>query len=101
MLQYFRLASFLEGLSFLLILSVTLGVISRDYVYFLGMGHGVLFLAYLVFSLIAAHKQSWSLIAWLLVFLASVTPFGFIGVDLFLKREIARGAAAEPAAESA
>ena len=97
MLQSFRVASFLEGISFLLILSVTLGVISRDYVFFLGMGHGVLFLLYLIFSLVAAHKQSWSLIVWLLVFLASVTPFGFIGVDLFLKREMAKAAAAPDA----
>ncbi len=83
----FRLTSFLEGLSYLLILSVTLGFISRDYVFPLGMGHGVLFVLYLILSFYAAHKKSWSLLIWLGVFLASVIPFGFIAVEWFLRKE--------------
>jgi integral membrane protein len=88
MLNYFRLASLLEGISFLLILSVTIGFISREWVFMLGMLHGVLFLAYIVLSLIASHKQSWSLIIWLLIFLASVTPLGFIAVEFFIKKQL-------------
>jgi len=88
MLKIFRISSLCEGLSFLLILSVTFGIIPRDFVYFLGMGHGVLFVIYLVLSSIVSHKQSWSIIVWLLVFLASIIPFAFIAVEIFIKKEI-------------
>ncbi|GGY56467.1 hypothetical protein GCM10011297_31590 [Bacterioplanes sanyensis] len=84
----FRLASLLEGLSYLVILCVTLGLISRDFVYVLGMGHGVLFMVYVALSFYAAHKMRWSLITWLLIFLAALVPFAFIGVELFLRRQV-------------
>lgn len=86
MLNVFRAISLLEGLSYLLILSVTLGVISRDFVFFLGMGHGVLFTLYLLFSLIVSGKKEWSVGVWLLLFLASLVPFAFIPVEMFLKK---------------
>lgn len=97
-LKLFRTISFLEGLSYLLILSVTLGVISREYVFPLGMGHGFLFTVYLVFSLIASHKQRWNVLVWLAVFFAALVPFAFIAVDLFLRKELAKTASAEPSA---
>jgi integral membrane protein len=89
-MKAFRLASLLEGISYLLILSVTLGIISRDYVFPLGAIHGALFFAYLILSLYASHKRSWSVIVWLLVFLASIVPFAFITVELFLRKELSK-----------
>lgn len=86
-MKIFRYASLLEGASYLLILSVTLGFISRDYVFPLGITHGVLFVAYLVLSLHASHQRNWSVVVWLLVFLASIVPFAFIPVELFLQKE--------------
>ena len=86
MLNFFRTVSVLEGLSYLAILSVTLGIIPRDYVFPLGMGHGVLFLLYLVLSLAVANNKEWSLKIWIPVFFASVIPFAFIPVELFLKK---------------
>jgi len=80
----------MEGMSYLLILCVTFEVISRDYVFPLGAGHGALFILYLVLSLQVSHKQKWSLVTWLLVFFASITPFAFIAVDIFLRKEIDR-----------
>lgn len=88
MLKIFRIASLVEGISYLLILCVTLGFISRDLVFFIGMGHGILFLLYFVFSLSASHKQNWSVIVWLLVLAAAVIPFAFIPVELFIKKEL-------------
>ena len=85
-MRVFRLVSLLEGISYLLILSVTLGVISRDYVSYLGMMHGVLFLAYLIFSLHASDQQKWSVITLLLLFLASIVPFGFLGVEFYMRK---------------
>jgi len=86
MLKYFRAVSILEGLSFLAILSVTLGLVSRDYVFQLGMLHGVLFMLYLFLSLVVSNAQRWSLKIWLPLFIASLVPFAFIPVELFLNR---------------
>ena len=88
MLNIFRAASLLEGCSYLIILCVSLGLIDRDLVFAIGIAHGVLFLLYFVFSLLASHKQGWSVIAWLLVFLASIIPFAFVAVDFFVKKEL-------------
>jgi len=76
----------MEGLSFLAILSVTLGFVSRDFVFQLGMAHGVLFMLYLVLSLVVANKQQWSLLIWLSLFIASIIPFAFIPVEIYLSR---------------
>jgi integral membrane protein len=84
----FRLISFLEGLSYLIILSVSAGFISRDYVFHLGMTHGVLFVLYFVLSLYTSHKQGWSLLKWLAVFLVSIVPFAFIGLELYLRKTL-------------
>lgn len=89
------MVSLLEGISYLVILSVTLGFISRDYVFPLGMVHGLLFIAYLVLSLQVSHKQGWSLILWLPVFFAAVIPFAFVGVDFFLQREMRKSTTAQ------
>ncbi len=88
MLKYFRFISILEGISYLLILSVTLGIISRDFVYLLGMGHGALFFVYFVLSLVASHKQGWSVVVWLLILLAAIIPFAFIPVELYLRKQM-------------
>ena len=88
MVNFFRILSVIEGISYLIILCVSLGVISREYVFFLGITHGVLFLLYFVFSLIVSHKQSWSVVIWLLVLLAAIIPFAFILVEIFIKKEI-------------
>ena len=90
MLKYFRVASLLEGVSYLIILCVTLGIISREFVFTLGMAHGVLFLVYFVLSLMISHKQAWSVVTWLLVFLAAIIPFAFLAVDVFLRKEMRR-----------
>lgn len=88
MLKYFRIASLLEGISYLIILCVTLNIISREYVFIIGMTHGALFFLYFLFSLLASHKRGWSVIIWFLVLLAAIIPFAFLLVDVFLQKEI-------------
>lgn len=85
-MKAFRGVSFLEGISYLVILCVTFGIISRDYVFMLGMIHGVLFMLYAFMSLQVSHKEQWSVVVWLLVFLASIIPFAFIAVELYLRK---------------
>jgi integral membrane protein len=87
MLKYFRIISVVEGLSYLAILCVTLGVISREFVSYLGMFHGILFMLYLALSFVVAEKKGWSILTWVALFLASVVPFAFIIVELFLRKE--------------
>jgi len=87
-LNAFRLASLLEGISYLLILSVTLGITSRDYVSYLGSLHGVLFIGYIVLLLHISPKRNWSVISQLLVFLASIVPFAFIAVEFYMRQQL-------------
>ncbi len=92
MINYFRMVSLVEGISYLLILSVTFGYISRDFVSILGMSHGILFLLYFMFSLIVSHKQTWPVTTWLLILVAAFIPFAFIPVEMFLKKEAHKAA---------
>ena len=87
MLKYFRIISVVEGLSYLAILCVTLGIISREFVSYIGMFHGILFILYIAVLFIVAEKKGWSIISWVALFLASVIPFAFIIVELFLRKE--------------
>jgi len=89
MLKSFRVVSMLEGFSYLAILSVTLGFVSRDFVSVLGMAHGVLFMLYLFLSLAASNKQQWAMVTYLALFIASVVPFAFIAVEFFISRQLA------------
>lgn len=86
MLKYFRAISILEGLSFLAILSISFGLVSRDFVFMVGMSHGILFMLYLFLSLVVSNKQEWSFGIWMSLFIASVVPLAFIGVEIFLSR---------------
>lgn len=86
MLKLFRAISVMEGLSYLAILSVTLGLISRDYVSQIGMGHGVLFMLYLFLSVLVSDKQRWPLKIWISIFLASIIPFAFVLVEYYLRK---------------
>ncbi|MGH8492235.1 MAG: DUF3817 domain-containing protein [Moraxellaceae bacterium] len=96
MLSIFRISSLLEGCSFLLILSVSLGLISRELVFPIGMAHGALFLLYFVLSLLTSHKQGWPVLVWLAVLLAGVVPFAFMAVEIFLKKESRKSAELQP-----
>ena len=85
MLKSFRVLSLVEGTSLLLLLFVAmparhyLGM--SDIVFYAGMTHGLLFLAYFIGSLIVSHRLNWSVVYWLMVFLASVVPFACFFLD--------------------
>lgn len=87
MTKLFRIISCAEGLSYLVILSVTIGIISRDFVFVLGMTHGVLFMVYMVLSLLVCNQKEWSVIKWLALFLAAIVPFAFLPVEWVLRKE--------------
>jgi integral membrane protein len=84
-----RLVSMPEGVSFLLLLvcSVLKRTTSFDAVPVMGMVHGILFILYAVFALIAWREQGWSFkhAAWILVL--SVLPTGGFFAERILGRE--------------
>lgn len=90
MLKLFRMLGFIEGLSLITLLFIAMPAkyhFGYDFLWPVGMTHGVLWLAYSFLSLMVSHKQNWSVMFWLLVLLSSVTPFGFFFLDAKLKNE--------------
>ncbi|MFD2550836.1 DUF3817 domain-containing protein [Bizionia sediminis] len=91
MLQLFRLIAFLEGVSYVLLLFIATPIkyLSDDpqYVKMLGMPHGVLFMAYVIFALIISKRMHWNNSDLFKVLIASIIPFGTFYVEYkYLKR---------------
>ncbi len=80
MINIFKITSFLEGVSYILLLFV--GVPLKHFgdnpilVKSLGMPHGMLFLAYIVMALLIRGKMKWNAKATFGVLIASILPFG-------------------------
>ena len=81
----FRIISFLEGISYLLLLFVAVPIKyfqdDASYVKILGMPHGVLFMLYIVFAIVLQKQTKWNLKTLGVVMIASVLPFGTFYVD--------------------
>ncbi|SEP78825.1 DUF3817 domain-containing protein [Neolewinella agarilytica] len=80
-----RILAFVEGVSFLLILFVTMPL---KYLLdqpepnkVIGMGHGVLFIAYCLLVLVVGINRDWSWKVIGLSLLASIIPFGTFWAD--------------------
>lgn len=85
MILLFRRVALLEGISFLLILFVTMPL---KYIwnipeptYYIGMAHGVLFVLYVILVFIVAYQLKWKLMTIFLALLASIIPFGTFVAD--------------------
>lgn len=92
MLNAFRLISVIEGISWLLLLFVAMPL-KYHYgqpaaVSFVGMAHGMLFIAFILSSLISSHKLGWSVAFWLLTLLCSIIPFAFIALEWQLRKNL-------------
>ncbi|MFB7613032.1 DUF3817 domain-containing protein [Kitasatospora sp. NPDC056181] len=84
-----RLVSAPEGLSFLLLLvcSVLKRTTSFDAVPVMGMVHGILFILYVVFWIMAWQAQKWDVKRGALLFVLSVLPTGGFFAERLLKKE--------------
>lgn len=91
MLNKFRSLSLIEGGSLLILLFIAMPakyyLDIKMVVPIIGMAHGLLFLGYMIMSLMVSHRHNWSIVKWLAVFLAGVFPFGFLLIERMLKRE--------------
>lgn len=85
-----RWVGFLEGISFLLLLFIAMPMKymfdNPILVKYIGMGHGVLFIAFLVVLFVVCEKQKWSLKMFILGLIASILPFGPFVFDAKLKK---------------
>ncbi|HBK70362.1 MAG TPA: hypothetical protein DDZ39_01680 [Flavobacteriaceae bacterium] len=81
----FRIVSFLEGISYLLLLfvAVPLKYFAEDptYVKLLGMPHGLLFVAYIILAFLIKPDLKWDSKTFAIVLIASVLPFGTFYID--------------------
>ena len=85
MIKIFRLVAFLEGLSYILLLFIAVPIkyLLNDptYVKLLGMPHGILFISYIILSVIGKNNFKWSYLEFFIVSAASLIPFGTFYVD--------------------
>ena len=85
MKNIFRIISFLEGVSYLLLLFVAVPIkyVAEDdsYVKMLGMPHGILFMIYIVLAFMLKAPEKWSVKTLGIVLVASILPFGTFYVD--------------------
>ena len=84
MTSKFRMVALIEAVSYLALLVATFFkrvVEGPDLVPVLGPIHGILFLAYVLLTLLVREEQGWSLGQTLLVLVASAVPFGAFVVN--------------------
>jgi integral membrane protein len=81
----FRVVSFLEGASYLVLLFVATPIKywmdDPQYVKMLGMPHGILFMLYVVLAFMLRPEMKWDKKTFSIVLLASIIPFGTFYVD--------------------
>jgi len=85
MIKLFRGISLLEGLSLLALLFIAMPLKyiwgNPEYVRVVGMTHGLLFVAYILFAIMTKFELNWKVKTLFIVFAASVIPFGTFYVD--------------------
>ncbi|HIP46388.1 MAG TPA: DUF3817 domain-containing protein [Campylobacterales bacterium] len=88
-LKRFRKIGFIEGLSYLTLLFIAMplkyGFDMPLAVKFVGMAHGALFMGYIVLLAMAVDKYNWNIRYAVILFVASLIPFGTFYTDKKLK----------------
>ena len=85
MKNIFRIIAFLEGISYVLLMSVGLYfkyLLNDDsYVKLLGMPHGILFVSYIILAFLIKNNEQWGNKDLVIIILASIIPFGTFYID--------------------
>ena len=85
MKKIFRITAFFEGITYVILLFVAVPIKYQlgdaTYVKWLGMPHGMLFMAYLLMAVYLKPQYKWNTFSFVTVLLASVIPFGTFYVD--------------------
>lgn len=81
----FRIISFLEGVSYLLLLFIATPIKylqgNEAYVKILGMPHGILFMLYIVLAIVLRKEMKWDSKSFTIILLCAIIPFGTFYVD--------------------
>ncbi|MAD98207.1 MAG: hypothetical protein CMB99_12850 [Flavobacteriaceae bacterium] len=81
----FRIVSFLEGISYILLLFIAVPIKyvqgNPEYVKLLGMPHGLLFMLYIALAFVIKKEMEWNGKNLGIVLLCSIIPFGTFYVD--------------------
>ena len=89
-IKILRIVGFVEGLSLILLLFFAMPMKylldQSIYVKYIGMGHGILFIVYLLVLLIVSHRMKWPLSIFVMGLVASILPFGPFLFDVKLKK---------------
>ena len=82
---FFRIVAFLEGVSYILLMTIGLyfkyQLNDVSYVKLLGMPHGLLFVLYIIIAYLLREDENWDTKDFRIVLLASVIPCGTFYVD--------------------
>ncbi len=93
-LKTLTMVGYLEGISFLLLLGIAMPMKYMmgipEAVRFVGTGHGVLFIAYIVILMGTANKVEMPLWAMPTGVIASILPFGPFIFDYLLKKSLVK-----------
>ena len=85
MINVLRVISYLEGISYILLLFIAVPIkyYANDpsLVKLLGMPHGLLFILFILLSVINSKKYNWNFTKTLVVIISSIIPFGTFYVD--------------------
>lgn len=85
MKNVFRIVSFLEGVSYILLLFIATPIKylqdNPEYVKLLGMPHGILFMLYVVLAFVIKSEMKWDNKTFRIVLLCSIIPFGTFYMD--------------------
>jgi len=91
MIPIFKIVSFLEGVSYILLLFIATPIkyLQGDptYVKWLGMPHGLLFVAYIILAIMLKYELNWSFKKFAIVCALSLIPFGTFFVGKYLKKD--------------
>ena len=95
MIKILRIISYLEGISYVLLLFIAVPIKyyadDPSLVKLLGMPHGLLFVAFVIVSLMNSKKYDWSFIKTVFVLISSIIPFGTFYVDYkYFKNNVER-----------
>lgn len=85
MKNIFRITSFLEGTSYLLLLFIAVPIKylqgDASFVKMLGMPHGILFMLYIILAILIKKEMKWNTKTLGIVLVASILPFGTFYID--------------------
>lgn len=85
MIRIFKITALLEGTSYLLLLFIATPLKylaeNETYVKLLGMPHGILFIAYVLFAFMIRKRMQWNTKDFFIILLCSLIPFGTFWMD--------------------